>query len=450
VETPVKPAPVKLSQIKDKPEKLKKYIEQKRTDKLKEKFEQRSPFIPYVPVGRWVERKEPLKKPKAFTISTPTRKALMSDGKILKKSTIKEIATTAMKENATAVSKSKKEEPIKSRKKILLELNNVPQNEEKLTVPVESLDDTFEIIPDQQENLLDEIRSPGKSPLPLPENVLIEEGSELAGSDKTEKEFEAIFAAITTTPVKKASPIMKNKNEIPAQINKENQLNEKKKEVKKPTAKIVVPVKCPTREKKTSKSVELKQITVTKKKAVKSKSVQEQVQKSPISQVNAQEEEEVVVKSDPKKAPSSTYKFYKSCRDNQDSYISIQVNSYTSNLDSFINKLSEDMQNTVHQTIQHGNLLRNEKLKAFGDFLEKFEYSSEPHNITEDDIDNYWMILFDEIEDFKTNFVTIKEAKLMATQEVNKRRTRKTILLDTPTRRSRRIAETGETPKYVL
>lgn len=428
---------------------MKKYIEQKRTDKLKEKLEQRSPFIPYVPVGRWIERKEPLKKPKAFTISTPTKKALMSDGKILKKSTIKEIARTAMKENATAVKKLKKEEPIKSRKKILLEFNNVPQNEEKLTVPVESLDDTFEIIPDQQEDLLDKIRSPGKSPSPLPENVLSEEKSELAGSDKTVKEFEAIFAAITTTPIKKASPIMKKKNEIPAKINKENQLNEKKKEVKKPTAKIVVPVKRPTRH-KTSKSVESKQVTVTKK-AVKSKSVQEQVAKSPISHVNAQEEVEVVVvKSDSKKAPSSTYKFYKSSRDNQYSYISIQLNSYTSNLDSFINKLSEDMQNTVHQTIQHGNLLRNEKLKAFGDFLEKFEYSSEPHNITEDDIDNYWMILFDEIEDFKTNFVTIMEAKLMVTQEVNKRRTRKTILPDTPTRRSRRIAETVETPRYGL
>lgn len=454
--TPAKPAPVKLSQIKDKPEKLKKYIEQKRTDKLKEKIEQRSPFIPYVPIGRWVERKEPLKKPKSFTISTPTRKALMSDGKILKKSTIKEIATTAMKENVTA-KKSKKEEPIKSRKKILSEFNNVPEKEEKLTVePVASLDDTFEIIPDQEDNLLDdsviEVLSPEASPSPMPAIVLPQEKSELTGSDAIEensaitttpikaspKQDEILQEiAITTTPVKIASPKQK---QVPAKVNKES--NKLKKEAKKPSAKIVVPVKRPTRETKPSKSVETKKVTVTKKKVVKSKSVQEQVTKSPIADVKAQEE--VVV---PKKAPSNTYKFYKSSLDNQVAYLRIHLNAYTRNLDSFINKLSEDMQNIAHQTIQQGNLLINDKMKNFEDLLEKFEYSSDPQNITEDDIENYWMLLFDQVEEFKSNLQSAQEVKLMAIKDDVKRRTRKTIL-GTPTRRSRRIAETVETPKH--
>lgn len=76
----------------------------------------------------------------------------MNDGKILKKSTIKEIATTAKKEKFGASKKSKQQEPAKSRKKILAELNNVPKNKEE--APVEdkndsiiSLNDTFEIIP---------------------------------------------------------------------------------------------------------------------------------------------------------------------------------------------------------------------------------------------------------------------------------------------------------------
>jgi hypothetical protein len=460
--TPVKPAPIKLSQIKDKPEKLKAYIEQKRTTKLREKVEQRSPFIPYVPSGRWIERKEPLKKPKAFTISSPIKNALMSDGKIFKKSTIKQIATTARKENATAVKKSKKEEPIKSRKKILTEFNNVPQNEEKLTVqPAQNLDDTFEIIPDQQENLvaddsvieiLSRVLSPHILPLHFSENVRNDEktevtenvqNDEVTGSDQKSKVTESNEnekdIAITVTPVKKSSPIVEKKIEMPAQVNKElNPVKEKKKEIKKQTAKIVVPVKRPIREKKPAKSVESKQVNKAKK-VPKSKSVQEQITFSPV-------QEEVVANPVPKKLQSSTYKFYKSSLDNQVAYISIQLKAFTYNLDSFINKLSEDMQSNIHQTIQQGNLLINEKMKGFGDLLEKFE-NVEPKTITDDDIENYWMILFDQVELFKNNLQSVQEAKSIATKDENKRRTRKTIL-DTPTRRSRRIAETGDTPRH--
>ena len=442
VTTPVKPAPIKLSQIKDKPEKLKAYIEQKRTTKLKEKVEQRSPFIPYVPSGRWIERKEPLKKPKAFTISTPIKNALMSDGKIFKKSSIKQIATTARKENVTLVKKSKKEEPVKSRKKILTEFNNAPQNEEISTVqPAQSLDDTFEVIPDQQENLLAddsiiEVLSPQILPLPFSENEQNDQNSEVTGSDENEKEN-----AITVTPVKKSSPIVEKKIEMPAQVLKElNPLIEKKKEVKKHAAKIVVPVKRSIREKKSTKSVESMQVNKTKK-AIKSKSVQEQIAVSPV-------QEEVVENPVPKKIQSSTYKFYKSSLDNQIAYISIQLKAFTNNLDSFINKLSEDMQSNIHQTIQQGNLLINDKMKGFGDLLEKFEDAPEPKTITADDIENYWMILFDQVEQYKNSLRSVQEAKLIATKDENKRRTRKTIL-DTPTRRSRRIAETGDTPRYL-
>ncbi|XP_070503452.1 nucleolar protein dao-5-like [Chironomus tepperi] len=446
VTTPIKPAPLKISQIKDKSSKLKAYIEQKRTTKLKEKVEQRSPFIPYVPVGRWVERKEPLKKPKAFTISTPIKNALMSDGKIFKKSTIKQIATTARKENATVVKKSKKDEPAKSRKKILTEFNNAPRNEEKIPVkPAQSLDDTFEIIPDQQENILDEsvieILSPQKLPSPFHENVPSDKDAEL--TEKSVEDEKQI--AITVTPVKRSNPIVEEKNEMPVQSNKElNLVDEKKKEAKKQTAKIIVPVKRSTREKKPAKSVESKQVSKIKKKIVKSESAQEKIPKSPVPTV---ETSEVVTKPVSKKVQSNTYKFYKSSLDNQVAYISIQLKAFTSNLDSFIDKLSEDMQSNIHQTIQQGNLLISEKMKGFGDLLEKFESSPEPKNITEDDIDNYWMMLFDQVEHFKTNLQSIQEAKLMATTGENKRRTRKTIL-DTPTRRSRRIAETGDTPRH--
>ncbi|KAL7021309.1 hypothetical protein ACKWTF_011835 [Chironomus riparius] len=439
ITTPVKPAPIKLSQIKDKPEKLKAYIEQKRTTKLREKVEQRSPFIPYVPSGRWIERKEPLKKPKAFTISTPIKNALMSDGKIFKKSTIKQIATTARKENVTAFKKSKKEEPAKSRKKILTEFNNAPQFEEKLTVqPQLNLDDTFEIIPDQQENLLNddsviEVISPQLLPLTFSENVHHDEKFEEFKSD--EKDI-----AITVTPVKKLSPIVEKKIEMPAIVNKDlNRINEMKKEVKKQTAKIVVPVKRPIREKKPAKSVESKQVNKNKK-VPKSKSVQEQITVSPV-------QEEIIVNPVPKKVQSSTYKFYKSSLDNQVAYISIQLKAFTNNLDSFINKLSDDMQSNIHQTIQQGHLLINEKMTGFGDLLEKFENAPEPKTITDDDIENYWMMLFDQVEAFKNNLQLLKEAKLIATKDENKRRTRKTIL-DTPTRRSRRIAETGDTPRH--
>lgn len=423
---------------------MKAYIEQKRTTKLKEKVEQRSPFIPYVPVGRWVERKEPLKKPKAFTISTPIKNALMSDGKILKKSTIKQIATTARKENATIIKKSKKEEPVKSRKKILTEFNNVPQIQ--AVESAQSHDDTFEII---SENLLDdsviEIKTPQKSPLPtIPKNVLTDEISE-----PTEIVEEI---PITVTPVKKSSPVVEKKIEIQTQTNKElNQLNEKKMEVTKQRAKIVVPVKRQIREKKPANSVESKQVKEPKKKVLKSKSVQESISKDLILPANVpevQEEKIVIAKSVPLKVQSSTYKFYKSSLDNQVAYISIQLKAFTNNLENFINKLPEDMQNNIHQTIQQGTLLINDKMKGFGDLLEKFENSSEPKTtITEEDIDNYWMMLFDQVEDFKSNLKSAQEAKVIATKDENKRRTRKTIF-DTPTRRSRRIAETGDTPRY--
>lgn len=424
---------------------MKAYIEQKRTAKLKEKVEQRSPFIPYVPIGRWIERKEPLKKPKAFTISTPIKNALMSDGKILKKSTIKQIATTAKKENASTVKNLKKEEPAKSRKRILTELNNVPQIQKEIVIalePAQSLDDTFEII---QENMLNdsvkEIKTPPKSLLLLSENVPPCEQSDLNEIVEDKQKI-----PITVTPVKKSSPIIEKKNEMPEQINKE--LIEMKKEVTKQRAKIVVPVKRPTRENKPAKSVKLKQVKEIKKKVIKSKSVQEQIADESILSVEIQEEEEVVTKPVPLKVQSSTYKFYKSSLDNQVAYISIQLKAFTNNLDSFINKLSEDMQSNIHQTIQQGTLLINDKMKGFGDLLEKFESSSEPKTITEEDIENYWMMLFDQVEDFKTNLKSVQEAKVIATKDENKRRTRKTIL-DTPTRRSRRIAETGDTPRYV-
>lgn len=441
ISTPGKPAPIKVSQIKDKPAKLKAYIEQKRTNKLKEQIEQRSPFIPYVPVGRWVERKEPVRKPKAFTISTPVRKALMSDGKILKKSTIKEIATTAKKENIGA-SKKTKNVPVQSKKNILTEVNAVLQTkpvEEPVKVsPQEKspeLNETFELIRFSSD---DDIKTPEK---PILESLRAVNKEELLEG----------FKILSPDNAQKAVPEKLPKDN--SNVRKEPvKTTDKKVEVKK--AKIVVPVKRPVREKTVQKKQIEKEVpkkaNEKRRPVTKSKSAPQKSIKSPVLDEQQVEVSQKVVPQNvvQVKEKSHLYKFYKSSVDNQERYISIQLKGFTSNLDNFIEKLPEEMQSTVHQTIQQGKLLVNEKFQSFEEILDKYENANEsdPKRITDDDLENYWMLLYEQIDKFKENLQLAQEAKTIAMKGDKKRRTRRT-LSETPSRRSRRIAECGDTPK---
>jgi hypothetical protein len=487
--------PVKISQIKDKPQKLKAYIEQKKSAKFKEALETRSPFIPYVPVGRWVEKKEEPRKPKNVVITTPMRKALMNNDKILKKPTMKELITTAKKDISTTTKKAfafvgskKVESNVKSRKKILAEPNEIvetlsePQmiqdDFEDLKSPIEpltspeplsDLNSTFEVIKDSTDNENSQSEEINEE-IPLKSISTDEEVTNEGIKPKKE------LLAVTKQPSKTDVKALKVKKDIrkvekkvqPKSVSTDEEVQNENVKPKKTTAKASkvmikkdirkiekkVPVKKEVPSKKVvpaKKVVEVKKPVVTAKivKPVKRPFVPKET--SPLQSEESPEIPSAPLTSvKPSKPLSHTYKFYKSSLDNQSAYLTLQLKDITTNLDSYIDKLTEETQTLVHKNIQQGNRIINEKMGSFMEVLEKFENANENDvkRVTEDDVENYWDLLYEEIEKLKEEFILVREAKnyAMNINQKPKRRTTKYDVNVTP-RRSRRVADRGDTPK---
>ena len=152
---------------------------------------------------------------------------------------------------------------------------------------------------------------------------------------------------------------------------------------------------------------------------------------------------------------SYTYQLYKSSLDIQVSYLTGQIKNLSVNTETFIDLLTENDQTLLHKTVQQGNQVVNEKLHKFGEFLESFEAARNDEcnskRTTDDDVEDYWFLVYDEIEKLKEALSTIQKVKsnalaIVASQK--KRRTRRTYLPDEGTpKRSRRIADKFDTPK---
>lgn len=417
ISTPHKTVPIKISQIKDKPAKLQAFIQDRKTRKLQQTIEARVPFIPYVPIGRWVEKSEEPIRGQKFTITTPVRKALMENEKILKKPTLKELVSTAKKtaSKKTAAVQLKKATTVTSKKKILSEVNSDAAID---------LNGTFEILSaDENENEENQVN-----------NGMIKKEEEVVASIKSES-VELILPKIVEKVVqKKKEPVKKTKSVVSVVPSKKKVEKMSSASVKKPpalmkfTAKIVKPV--------IRKAIEVpKQAPALSPR-----------QPSPIPIPSP-------VTSQSKKDFSSIYKFHKSSHDIQTAYLTLQLKEITTDMDIYMPFLPEDTQQNVHQSVQQGNRIINEKLKNFHGILEQFENAdkSDVKRVTKEDVENYWELLYEEVEQFKEELIFIREMKAFAMKEADqkkkKRRTTRIPSDATPSRRSRRIADQAETPK---
>lgn len=384
-----------------------------------------------VPVGRWVEKKERA-PPFRFQLNdTPVRKALANE-RVLKKSTVKNLIaqSTAKKENVMIFGKNlPKPVAVKSKKKILGELNavqNVVQESEEQNLE-SPLNSTFEILPDIEENIKEN----------KPTSRLRRSNSmpDIAPKSKP------IPRKILTPPAKAA--------------HKKKAVQPTKPAVK---AKILKPIVTRKAVKVPPKPVNVKRQEVDKQKLRATSKRNEIVLHEKSDEIKAESPiaEKEAPKAERKKQParSSTYNVYKSSLDIQISYLKMQIGEIISNKD-FLENLSEDQQTFVHQTVQQCNLIISDKLGKFQEFLEKFEADlsrpDDPKAVTEEDVENYWFLVYDEIEKLKSDISKTQDLKngalaLGASQK--KRRTRKTYLPEDGTpRRSRRVAEIAGTPK---
>lgn len=488
--TPVKaPAATKISQIVDRNQKLNAYRLQKNTQKFKEIQEQKSPFIVTVPVGRWIEKKERFPQLRIGMNDTPVRNALMNE-RVLKKSTVKNLIaqSTAKKENVMIFGKSAVKPAIKSKKRILGELNAVHYIAEELLDDIpdlkpmdDELNTTFEISPEPKE--------PSKEPKveepikrlrlsnSLPEIVhkvnFIPTKKMLTPPTKNGRTKEAIKKALVmkANPMSRAvvkKPVVARKA-VPvkaAQVKtapvREKPAPAQKKpatvHVKPTLARVVQAHVKPTR-------AQVEKVAPTK--CIVNKVVKKNLPSLEITHDNTEPIEMIenpvalpVAETEPikpivkKKEPirSQSYKLYKSSVDIQISYLTMQISELMNDQEIFLEILTEDQQTFVHQTAQQGNLLISDKLKRFEEFLDKFENDlsrpDDPKRVTEDDVDNYWYLIYDEIEKLKKDLSKIKDTKRNVLASQKKRRTRKTYVpADGTPKRSIRIAVNTGTPK---
>jgi hypothetical protein len=418
---------IKVSEIKDQKEKLNAFRLERNTRKLNEIQEQRSPFIVTVPVGRWVEKKERVRPIRMDFNNTPVRAALMNE-RVLKKSTVKNLIanSTAKKENVMVFNGKPKPIPVKSKKKILGELNAVvsrtePEND--VIVPLD-LNSTFEISPEKID-----------SPMPVVVERLRRSKSfaEIVKTDVVSFERKA-----KTPPAKKAV-----KSKTPLVKRKINLVVKKQIIAKKPAPEVkkIVPLK--------------RQVTaVINKKALKpSKSTIETVESISQPSQDVAPPKPAAKKKEPPR--SQVYTLYYSSLTTQIKFLTMGLYNLTSSKDSFFELLTEDQQMSVDEAIQQGNLLITDKLGKFAEFLNKYEDDltrpEDPKRVTDDDVENYWYLIYEEIEKLKEDLVKVQAMKTSALAVVasaKKRRTRRTYIPDDGTpKRSRRIADNADTPK---
>lgn len=393
---------------------MKAYRIAKNTQKFKEIQEQRSPFIPYVPSGRWVEKKSSYRPARLQLNETPVRAALMNE-RVLKKSTVKDLISksTAKKENVMFFGKnSSKPQAAKAKKKILTELNAVMPAQSTIEEPPLTpldLNSTFEISPDPAEKATEEVI--------------------VKLSKRRSKSLSDVVPKSKPIPIKKVVPVLRKGFSIKSKpLVKE--LSKKTPVIAKPVVKPLAAMKI------VPKRVEPKETE----KAPAHSSVEE-------TQTVDVPQKPTAKKREP--AHSKIYDFYKSSHDTQFNYISMQLDGIKK--DQF-EHFPEELQTNVNKAIQQGKVLLSEKLKKFKEFLEQHEDGlsspDNPKRVTEEDVENYWYLLYDEIEMVKSELKNIRETGKRVESTQKKRRTRRTYVPDEGTpKKSQRIANYADTPK---
>lgn len=428
---------------------MKAYRLQKNTEKFKQIQEQRSPFIVAVPVGRWVEKKEKGRQIDFNMNATPVRKALITE-RVLKKSTIKNLIaqSTAKKENAfTFVAKAVKPEA-KSKKKILGELNAVPHVEsaDGDLMPLESFDlnSTFEISPASPEKELEPVK-------PLRQLRRSTSLPEIAKKIKHDVKKKPGTPPAKPVAAKKAQLVDKPKPVMKAQIKKPVV-------VKRPAAKTDSNFRIakPAVHEKLIPPAHKKHVPAAVKKTV-AKAPEKCVATAPeaptiVPLAERQNEPPAVQPKKIAKPEDSarlfTYNVYKSSMDTQVSYLTMHIKDISSNNEAFLATLSEDQQMSVHEILNQGKVFIAEDLTKFGEVLETFKLAEDSTGITDEDIENQWYRVYDEIEKLKVSLSEVQLMKKHALASLQKRRTRRTYVPDEGTpKRSKRIADNADTPK---
>lgn len=344
--------------------------------------DQRSPFITTVPTGRWVAKKEPSERVTMKAFGTPVRKALVTE-KVFKKSVIKSLVkSTVSKNNQPTLTKK-----TNFKKKILTEFNNiqvvpVPSIEDILVKTPDNLDSTFEISPEIKVIKKRARRSSLPEVLSAPVVNVIQKA--------------------TTPPTKAAA----KKQYIQHQRTKREPV--KKALAKKPSAKDSHQIDAPT---------------------------SSEVINEPVA---------VAIKNEAKK--SLMYQLYNKSLETQFNILTNLLDKFSDNMD-FMLDLNDETQAEVHKCIQQGRLILSDKLRKFAELLEEYEVGqgnpNDAKRKTDEDVENYWYLLYDEINHFKEDFQEIVEVKkntVKAPESEKKRRTR--AIADGTPRRSRRVAET--------
>jgi len=412
----VKPS---IKDIADKQQKLEAWRLVRNTRKVQETMEHRSPFVSVVPSGRWIEKKERVQPVRLQLDHTPVRNVLKGE-KNLKKSTIKDLmqGKSTNKKPATATVTAKQKATPKAKKKILAELNNLP------SVEVDNINEV------EQGPLSADLNSTFEVELPSPVKVL----------QKRHRRSQSV-------PVVAPEPV--------AQVEQPKSFTPPARIKAKVAVRVVKKVERPVQPTKKVAVVRKFTIKPATKKPISSKPVPLEAPPLAFNAANkpfvftAQPAQSV------KPVFSRTYQLYKSSMETQSKYLTIQLNSFTSNLETFIGLLSNDSQSKVHQTIQQGRKLVYEKLTKFGEHLDSFEAcQKDPESrplVTEDDVESYWILISEDIDKFKEDFIFIQEEKaklLKVESSAKKRRTRNTLAVcDVTPRRSRRLAENVDTPK---
>lgn len=451
-ESPQSPKATKVSEIADRKQKLKAYRLQKNTEKFKQIQEQRSPFIVAVPVGRWVEKKEKGRQIDFNMNATPVRKALINE-RVLKKSTIKNLIakSTAKKENAfTFVAKAAKPEA-KSKKKILGELNAAPaiprvESADGDLMPLESFDlnSTFEISPASPEKEVEPVK-------PLRQLRRSTSLPEIAKKIKHDVKKKPGTPPAKPVAAKKAQVVLKPKPVMKAQITKPVV-------VKRPAAKTDSNFRIakPAVHEKLVPAAHKKHVPAAVKKTV-AKAPEKCVATAPeapsiVPRAEAQNEPPAVQPKKTAKPEDSarlvTYNIYKIAMDTQIKYLTMKIKDISSNNEAFLATLSEDQQMSVHEILNQGKVFISEDVTKFGAVLEAFKLAEDSTGITDEDIENQWYRVYDEIEKLKVSLSEILLMKEHALSSLEKRRTRRIYVPDEGTpKRSKRIADNADTPK---
>lgn len=453
----------KVSQIVDRNQKLNAYRLQKNTQKFKEFQEQRSPFIVAVPVGRWIQKKERFPQNIIGINQTPVRNALMNE-RVLKKSTVKSLIaqSTIKKENLMVFGRSAvKPTALKSKKKILGELNSIPHVAAHILDDIpdlkpmeDELNSTFDISPVSIESDSEEPVKRSRQSNSMPDIV---QEVKLTSAEKVKAPVKSEVKKTTSkATVKVIKPIVRAVIKKPVVI--------RRAQVKE----VPVQVRAPTVRNKTA-PVKTKPLITQAKISAPTKSTAMKVE-TKLSPLLIERNEDIKIIDDQneklksfkpivkKKEPtrSQYYKLYKCTLDVQVSYLTLQISELMSNKEAFLSLLTEDQQTFIHQTAQQGNLLISDKLKKFEEFLEEFEsgLSKNPNDlkrVTEDDVENYWYLIYEEIEKLKDDLKKSKEIKKNAQAvmaSLKKGRARRTYIPESGTpKRSLRIAGNADTPK---